>query len=189
MTAVLTLGTIFLTSLLDNSPKINVPLCYAMASLTKIFQNLKITPLLQSPATAVFTQERTVYKFVQKPKPGTGQAFRRVVHYPEKYTVQPLPTTHLAGRDPITGRVVAKGIGGGLKHKYHWIKFERDGPSEGPPQVEKVLDILFDGCRTAKIALVGVGDTLKYIIATQNMKAGDLIKTSKFIPRIPGEDS
>lgn len=35
------------------------------------------------------------------------------------------------------------------------------------------------------MALVGVGNELKYILATENMKAGDIIKTSKFIPRIP----
>lgn len=159
-----------------------------MASLTKIFQNLKITTLLQSPAKAIFTQERS-YKYIKLPKPGTGQAFRRIVHFPENYTVEPLNSTNIAGRDPVTGRVVAKGIGGGVKHKYHWIKFQRDGPKEGPPQVEKVLEVMFDGCRTAKVALVGVGDELKYIIATQNMKAGDLIKTSRFIPRIPGKGS
>ena len=45
--------------------------------------------------------------------------YRRQVHYPEdgKYTIKPLENTHLAGRDPKSGRVVAKGIGGGLKHK------------------------------------------------------------------------
>lgn len=125
---------------------------------------------------------------VDKPKPGTGIAYRRIVHYPEdgKYTVQPLKITHLAGRDPVTGRLVAKGIGGGLKHKYHWIKWDRQGPLEGPPQVEKVIDVIFDGCRTSKVAIVGCGDEIKYILATENMKAGDLIKTSKFIPRIPG---
>lgn len=121
----------------------------------------------------------------EKPKPGLGVSYRRIVHYPEEYTVEPLKTTHLAGRDPVTGKVVAKGIGGGVKHKYHWIKWIRDGPTEGPPQVEKVIDVLFDGCRTAKIALVAVGDELKYILATENMKPGDLIKTSRVIPRIP----
>ena len=43
-----------------------------------------------------------------------------------------------------------------------------------------------DGCRTAKIALVARGDELKYYLATENMKAGDIIKTSGHIPRIPG---
>lgn len=35
------------------------------------------------------------------------------------------------------------------------------------------------------MALVGVGKELKYILATENMKEGDIIKTSKLIPRIP----
>ncbi|XP_055382850.1 39S ribosomal protein L2, mitochondrial [Condylostylus longicornis] len=120
-----------------------------------------------------------------KPKPGCGKQYRRIIHFPEEYTVEPLKTTHLAGRDPESGRVIAKGIGGGVKHKYHWIKWVRDGPTEGPPKHEKVLEIIDDGCRTTKVALVGTGDELKYILATENMKPGDIIKTSKFIPRIP----
>lgn len=82
---------------------------------------------------------------------------------------------------------MCKGIGGGIKHKFHWVQYVRDGPAEGPPQVERVLDVIFDGHRTSKIALVGIGDKLKYIIATENMRPGDLIKSSRFIPRIPGK--
>lgn len=158
-----------------------------MASLAKLFQNLKITNLLKHNVKTIVIPERTIYKFIKKPLPGAGQAFRRIVHYPDEYTVKPLEVTNLAGRDPETGRVVAKGIGGGIKHKYHWVQFERDGPKEGPPQIEKVIDVIFDGCRTAKVALVAVGDQLKYIIASENMKPGDLIKSSRFIPRIPGK--
>lgn len=125
-------------------------------------------------------------KYVEKPIPGYGISYRRIVHYPEKYTVKPLDVTNLGGRDPVSGRLVCKGIGGGIKHKYHWIDWKREGPKEGPPQVEKVIEIIKDGCRTAFVALVAVGDRLKYILATENMKAGDLIKTSSHIPRIPG---
>lgn len=112
----------------------------------------------------------------------------RLVHYPKdnKYTIRPLEVTHLAGRDPETGRVVAKGIGGGVKHKFHWIQFDREAPEEGTIE-ERVIDIIFDGHRSAKIAIVGCGDKLKYIIATENMKPGDLIKTSRVIPRNPGK--
>uniref|UniRef100_A0A1B0G4N6 39S ribosomal protein L2, mitochondrial n=1 Tax=Glossina morsitans morsitans TaxID=37546 RepID=A0A1B0G4N6_GLOMM len=148
--------------------------------------------VLQSQHKTVFNvlpiicgQVRSKTKEVEKPKPGLGIQYRRIVHFKDKYTIEPLKITHLAGRDPVTGRVVAKGIGGGIKQKYHWIKWERDGPTEGAPQEERVIQIMDDGCRTAKIALVGVGDELKYILATENMKAGDLIRTSKFIPRIP----
>ncbi|VVC96979.1 unnamed protein product [Leptidea sinapis] len=120
-----------------------------------------------------------------KPKPGFGKSYRRIVHFPEDYTVKPLEVTNLAGRDPESGRVVAKGIGGGIKHKYHWINWIRDGPLDGPPQQEKVIQIMECGCRTAHVALVAVGDKLKYILATQNMKAGDIIRTSRHLPRIP----
>lgn len=158
-----------------------------MIGLSKIFNKLKIVQSSVEQANKLATvPARNIYKFIEKPKPGEGKAYRRIVHFPKEYTVRPLEVTNLAGRDPVTGRVVANGIGGGIKHKYHWIKWVRDGPAEGPPKVEKVVEVLFDGCRTAKIALVAVDDELKYILATENMKAGDLIKTSRFIPRIPG---
>ncbi|KAL0273407.1 UNVERIFIED_CONTAM: hypothetical protein PYX00_006075 [Menopon gallinae] len=124
-------------------------------------------------------------RFFEKPVIGHGKSFRRIVHFPEEYTVKPLNVTNLGGRDPETGRVAVNGIGGGIKHKYHWIKWYRDGPSEGPPLEEKVLKILKCGCRTGHVALVGSNDQLKYILATENMKPGDIIKTSKVIPSIP----
>jgi large subunit ribosomal protein L2 len=87
----------------------------------------------------------------------------------------------------ILGRVVCKGIGGGIKHKYHWINWYRDGPSDlnEKPKEEKVLKVFKDGCRTSYIALVGSGSELKYILATINMKEGNIIKTHTGIPRIP----
>lgn len=87
----------------------------------------------------------------------------------------------------IIGRVIAKGIGGGIKHKYHWIHWVRDGPTDlkEKPREDRVLDIIKDGCRTAFVALIGGGRELKYILATVNMKVGDIIKTHKGIPRNP----
>lgn len=86
------------------------------------------------------------------------------------------------------GRVVVKGLGGGIKQKYHWVDLKRFGPTgeHDPPRVDRVLEILNCGCRTSKVALVGCGTSLKYIIATVNMKPGDLLLTSGYIPRIPG---
>lgn len=47
---------------------------------------------------------RTIWKPVNKPKPGvSGKSFRRIVHFPEEYTVKPLDVTNLAGRDPESG--------------------------------------------------------------------------------------
>ena len=53
------------------------------------------------------SQEDRIWKD-ELPKPGNGKAFRRIVHYPEKYTVQPLNVTNLAGRDPVTGNFFYK---------------------------------------------------------------------------------
>lgn len=117
------------------------------------------------------------------PEPGKGRNFRRIIHFPEEYTVEPLKVTNLAGRDPVSGRVIAKGIGGGIKHKFHWVDLHRRGPSEGPPLVERVLQVMTCGCRSAHVALVGAGDRLRYIIASENMKAGDLIRSSSHMPR------
>lgn len=36
--------------------------------------------------------------------PKRSSAFRRHVHYPEKYTVEPLKVTKLGGRDPVSGK-------------------------------------------------------------------------------------
>ncbi|XP_055856814.1 39S ribosomal protein L2, mitochondrial [Episyrphus balteatus] len=154
-----------------------------MNNLARLFtQSLRIS---NKTILGSSIQYRQKTKYVEKPKPGGGKSFRRIVHFTDEYTVEPLKISHLAGRDPETGRMVAKGIGGGIKQKYHWVKWVRDGPLEGPPQLERVVDVINDGCRTSKIALVAFGDELKYILATENMKPGDIIKTSKFIPRIP----
>ncbi|KAH8296238.1 hypothetical protein KR054_003517 [Drosophila jambulina] len=159
-----------------------------MQSLTRLLNTaLTLQPpqRLGNAAAVAMQQWRSKTKVVEKPKPGAGQQFRRTVHFPEEYTVEPLKITHLAGRDPVSGRMVAKGIGGGVKQQYRWVKWVRDGPAEGAPREELVLEVLRDGCRTAKVALVAVGDELKYILATENMKPGDILKTSRVIPRIP----
>ena len=75
------------------------------------------------------------------------------------------------------------GLGGGHKKKYRWVDNVRRGPKEGPPLVEKVLRLQYDPCRSAKIALVAGGDSIRYILASSTMKAGDLISTSGHIPR------
>ncbi|XP_011646100.1 39S ribosomal protein L2, mitochondrial [Pogonomyrmex barbatus] len=142
------------------------------------FVDLTVSAVSQVP-------RRYKWKLVKLPEIGTGKAFRRIVHFKDEYTVEPLKVTNLGGRDPATGRVVVKGIGGGIKHKFHWIKWIRDGPKDlnVPPKEEKVLDIFQDGCRTSYVALVGTGRELKYILATENMKRGDIIRTHQGIPR------
>jgi hypothetical protein len=80
------------------------------------------------------------YRFndISVPKPGKGGYYRRNVHYPEKYTIKPVPYTNMAGRDPVTGRVVVGTLGGGLKHPLLWVDYTRHIPEGSPPLVEKV---------------------------------------------------
>nr|XP_012145793.1 PREDICTED: 39S ribosomal protein L2, mitochondrial [Megachile rotundata] len=132
--------------------------------------------------------KRYRWNLVKLPEPGkNGKSFRRIVHFKDEYTVEPLKVTNLGGRDPVTGRIVVKGIGGGIKHKYHWIKWVREGPSDlnEPPREHKVLEIFKDGCRTSFVALIGSGKDLHYILATENMKVGDIIRTHWGIPVNP----
>ncbi|XP_043498100.1 39S ribosomal protein L2, mitochondrial [Polistes fuscatus] len=140
------------------------------------------------PISCQLQSKKNVWKLVKLPEPGTpGTYYKRIVHYKDEYTIEPLKVTNLGGRDPVTGRIVVKGLGGGIKHKYHWINWIRDGPSDlnEKPKEERVIEVFKDGCRTSFVALVGSGDELKYILATENMKPGDIIRTHRGIPRNP----
>ena len=92
-------------------------------------------------------------------------------------------------RCSVVGRKEYRRVGGGLKRQWLWVDTMRQGPSSGPPLVERVIRIMNSDCHTAKIALIGHGNTLRYILATENMKVGDLIKTSGEIPKNPGSFS
>ncbi|XP_043111339.1 39S ribosomal protein L2, mitochondrial [Puntigrus tetrazona] len=104
----------------------------------------------------------------------------------EKYTVRPIGMKKTGGRDH-TGRIITQRIGGGHKQRYRMIDFQRlryeSGKEEHPFQ-EKVVEVRYDPCRSADIALVAGGSRKRWIIATENMEAGDLIQTSGVIGRM-----
>lgn len=104
----------------------------------------------------------------------------------EKYTVRPIGMKKTGGRDH-SGRIRTHGIGGGHKQKYRCIDFQRlryaEG-KEGQPFEEKVVEVRYDPCRSADIAMVAGGDRKRWIIATENMKEGTIIKTSGVIGRM-----
>ncbi|KAK3912248.1 39S ribosomal protein L2, mitochondrial [Frankliniella fusca] len=129
----------------------------------------------------------SLYDQFLKPRPKPGEVcLKRIVHYEDEYTVKPLNVTRLGGRDPVTGRKIHEGWGGGIKHKYHWVHWNRIGPTEDvPPIEERVIQIVEDKNRSAKLALVAGGDKMKYYLATVNMKPGDIVRTSSYIPPIP----
>lgn len=111
--------------------------------------------------------------------------WRPVLPADGEYTTKPLPIVKLGGRDPETGRVVVRTIGGGHKKKFRWVDFKREAPKDGSTLVEKVYDVRYDPCRTADIALVASSDHKRWILASHNMKVGDLIETSGEIPKMP----
>lgn len=65
------------------------------------------------------------------------------------------------------------------------VDFCRQADTDGSPVIERVLEIVDDMNRSAKLAMVGRNEHLRYIVATENMKVGDLITTFGDIPRTP----
>lgn len=114
------------------------------------------------------------------------QQNRRMWKQREKYTIRPIGMKKTGGRDH-TGKVIRHGIGGGHKQRYRMIDFQRlhyEPGKEDQPIVEKVVEVRYDPCRSADIALVAGGSRKRWIIATENMGSGDLIKTSGVIGRM-----
>ncbi|KAK1791317.1 hypothetical protein P4O66_013342 [Electrophorus voltai] len=104
----------------------------------------------------------------------------------DKYTIRPIGVKKTGGRDH-TGKIRRHGIGGGHKQRYRMIDFQRlryEPGKEGQLIEERVIEVRYDPCRTADIALVAGGNRKRWIIATENMQAGDLIKTSTEIGRM-----
>ncbi|XP_038842053.1 39S ribosomal protein L2, mitochondrial [Salvelinus namaycush] len=104
----------------------------------------------------------------------------------EKYTIRPIGMKKTGGRDH-SGRVRTHGIGGGHKQRYRWIDFQRLRYEPGREEQtfeERVMEVRYDPCRSAEIALVAGGKRKRWIIATENMQVGDLIKTSGTIGRM-----
>lgn len=105
---------------------------------------------------------------------------------PTKYTINPIGKRKTGGRD-YTGRVRVRGVGGGHKQLFRMIDFRRLNYEPGREEAafqETVVEVRYDPCRSADIALVAGGKRKRWIIATENMKAGDLITSSGHIGRM-----
>ncbi|CAO4375593.1 unnamed protein product [Caenorhabditis nigoni] len=103
-----------------------------------------------------------------------------------RYTHKPLRINRLGGRDPETGRKVNQHIGGGVKFDYFMIDFHRRGPTaQGATYDERVLEVRRDANRTCHIALCAGIQGKRWILATENMKAGDIISTSGHLSENP----
>lgn len=122
-----------------------------------------------------FKTERRPFHYVPKGHP--------VLPPDGKYTTEPLMYIRSGGRD-LNGKVVNAKIGGGPKVNWYMRDDHYPEAEETQGLEEKVLRIHPDPIRTAHLALVGTGNHKRYIIAHQNMKEGDIIKTNRDIPTI-----
>ncbi|KAG1666197.1 39S ribosomal protein L2, mitochondrial [Nymphon striatum] len=155
-------------------------------AISKLKLNVSLMKTL-SIAPAIL-ESRNIYNYVVVPKPGNGKQYRRKVIFPEdgKYTTEPLDVIRMGGRDPVSGRAVTSRIGGGMKYKYTWVDHKRAALPDGKPMQEKIVKIEENKMvRTAKTALVASGTHKRWIIATENMKVGDIITTYSDLPKIP----
>lgn len=101
-----------------------------------------------------------------------------------RYTTQPLRCRHLGGRDPVTGRVVVRTIMRGNKKNFRWVDHKRHAPP-GETIEEKVYLIRYDPLNTFLLALVARGGFRRWIMASEHMKPGDIVRTHNIIPRNP----
>lgn len=83
------------------------PNCYKMstATLARCVFGRKVPDFVGLTALVLpRVPRRYQWKLVKVPEPGVdGKSYRRIVHFKDEYTVEPLEVTNLAGRDPVTG--------------------------------------------------------------------------------------
>jgi len=103
----------------------------------------------------------------------------------KEYTHKPLRIPRLGGRDPKTGHKVNQRVGGGIKWDYFVVDKFRYGPTDGSFYEEKVLEIRKDPNRSPFIALVAGTKGKRWLLATENMAVGQIIRTSSYIPPQP----
>jgi len=159
-----------------------------LPSLVASVRLLRLTPRLPAASQTrqlTTSQTRHVDRDVRVPAPGVGIQYRYRVQLPEQYTIKRLPIQKLAGRDPVTGRVVVGTLGGGSKQKYRWVDPRRAPLEDGSPRQERVLQLLYDPLRSCTIALVAHAEHIRYVVAHQGMQEGDIITCHGEIPRIP----
>ncbi|KHJ46035.1 ribosomal protein L2 domain protein [Trichuris suis] len=122
------------------------------------------------------------------PKPGPNKQYKYDYSVLEgmAYTHKPLRLRRLGGRNPETGRKVNQRVGGGYKFDWFWVNFKREGPTDGSFYEEKASfsAYIIDANYSPFIALVIGAKGRRWILATEHMTAGDIIRTSRELPKI-----
>ncbi|KAF4089799.1 hypothetical protein AMELA_G00042490 [Ameiurus melas] len=168
----------------------------SVASLCRAFRVFSLNssilsaPLHTPPAvrgvvgvTPLLTQHPIRFFSSTEPRPQNRTLWKQT----DKYTIRPIGVKKTGGRD-YTGKIRRRGIGGGHKQRYRMIDFQRlrfePGKEKGTQIEERVMEVRYDPCRSGDIALVAGGNRKRWIIATEKMQAGDLIKSSSVIGRM-----
>lgn len=159
----------------------------ALCSLSRAFRSLTVTC---RPASSSVLRQQAPSSSSLLPSRGllttSHLSGLEIWKPPTKYTINPIGKRKTGGRD-YTGRVRVRGVGGGHKQLFRMIDFRRLNYEPGREEAafqETVVEVRYDPCRSADIALVAGGKRKRWIIATENMKAGDLITSSGHIGRM-----
>lgn len=100
-----------------------------------------------------------------------------------KYTHLPLRVNKLGGRN-YEGRKINQHVGKGVKFDYFIVDMHRRGPTTpGSTYDERVIEVRRDPNRTPHIALLAGLNGKRWILATLNMTAGQIISTTCHIPK------
>ncbi|VDM31725.1 unnamed protein product [Hydatigera taeniaeformis] len=104
---------------------------------------------------------------------------------PNQYTVDPIRKIRTGGRGP-DGRIQYKHVTTGLNMPYFLVDYVRSRQMEAKEvQEEVILKIAKNWWRDPYLALTASGEVKRWIIATSNMKEGDVIRSHWEIPSIP----
>ncbi|TNN10251.1 39S ribosomal protein L2, partial [Schistosoma japonicum] len=104
---------------------------------------------------------------------------------PFQYTVDALPLIRTGGRGP-DGKIQLKHVTTGLNRPWFMVDHNRSRhASTKNIHEELVLQVKKTWWRHPFIALVASGEVKRWIIATANMKPGDIIRSHVDIPAIP----
>lgn len=172
--------SVWLIRLCSSLPKSKESESAASKSKEKSQQN-KDDAGLEKSGLGVATSENSPYKFPYK-KPKLKFVLQGVEF--GKYTHVPIPYPKTGGRG-WDGKVFNRRMGGGAKQKYRMVDYTRNAISETEPLVERVLQVRYDPLRSADIALVSSGNHKRWILAGEDMKKGDLVKSYAQIPELP----
>lgn len=103
----------------------------------------------------------------------------------KEYTTEPLQVYRTGGRlatgttVKLPGKKWTSRIGGGLDRKFHWVQHSRMTEDDVLNEIvyhEKVMEIIEDDNRSGHLALMAGPLIRRWILATDGMKVGDIIK-------------